>query len=373
MGDRVEANGSTSDSFLRSLSGLGQALLGSLDGMEKALRHLHPPAISSLRKALAPGRLRLDRALAGFRAERAPPEAEKLAGQLVVAAECAAEALRLFVEPAEPAEAVSRMLAAMRSHCRAQEAIFPLRRALPPVDRFFLEPALHPRIEALDPERGETAAPSVGLHNANNDLEQRGGFSLYVPESYQPGEARPLIVALHGGSGHGRDFLWTWLREARGRRCLLLAPTARGSTWSLGGPDLDAAPLRSMVKFVMERWQVDPELVLLTGLSDGATYTILSGLQPNMPFTALAPVAGVLHPANFSNGNLARARGRRIYLVHGRLDWLFPIELARAAHEELRKSGADVTFREIEDLSHTYPREENARILSWFGADPDAP
>ncbi len=92
-----------------------------------------------------------------------------------------------------------------------------------------------------------------------------------------------------------------------------------------------------------------------------------------MPFTALAPVAGVLHPANYSNGNLARARGRRIYLVHGRLDWLFPIELARAAHEELRKSGADVTFREIEDLSHTYPREENARILSWFGADPDAP
>jgi hypothetical protein len=23
-------------------------------------------------------------------------------------------------------------------------------------------------------------------------------------------------------------------------------------------------------------------------------------------------------------------------------------------------------FREIEDLSHTYPREENDRILTWF-------
>ena len=30
------------------------------------------------------------------------------------------------------------------------------------------------------------------------------------------------------------------------------------------------------------------------------------------------------------------------------------------------EAGADLTFREIEDLSHTYPREENARILGWF-------
>ena len=29
-------------------------------------------------------------------------------------------------------------------------------------------------------------------------------------------------------------------------------------------------------------------------------------------------------------------------------------------------AGAAVTYREIEDLSHTYPREENARILDWL-------
>jgi len=27
-----------------------------------------------------------------------------------------------------------------------------------------------------------------------------------------------------------------------------------------------------------------------------------------------------------------------------------------------------VTYREIEDLSHTYPREINAQILQWLGA-----
>jgi hypothetical protein len=28
--------------------------------------------------------------------------------------------------------------------------------------------------------------------------------------------------------------------------------------------------------------------------------------------------------------------------------------------------GADITLRVVHDLSHTYPRDENARILSWF-------
>jgi hypothetical protein len=31
-----------------------------------------------------------------------------------------------------------------------------------------------------------------------------------------------------------------------------------------------------------------------------------------------------------------------------------------------------VTYREIADLSHTYPREENARILEWVGRSSSA-
>jgi phospholipase/carboxylesterase len=111
---------------------------------------------------------------------------------------------------------------------------------------------------------------------------------------------------------------------------------------------------------------VDRARILLTGLSDGATYTLLAGLAEGAPYTALAPVSGVLHPDNFANGNLERAAGRRIYLVHGALDWMFPASLAREARDVLAKHGAEVVYREIEDLSHTYPREENAAILEWF-------
>jgi phospholipase/carboxylesterase len=100
-------------------------------------------------------------------------------------------------------------------------------------------------------------------------------------------------------------------------------------------------------------------------LSDGATYTLRCGLQPDSPFTALAPVSGVLPPDALLAAR-ATIAGRRLYLVHGALDWMFPVETARAARDALSAAGADLTFREIGDLSHTYPREENAKILAWF-------
>ncbi|HEX5068024.1 MAG TPA: phospholipase, partial [Myxococcota bacterium] len=121
-----------------------------------------------------------------------------------------------------------------------------------------------------------------------------------------------------------------------------------------------------MIAFVSKRWPVDPARILVTGLSDGATYSLLYGLRASAPCSAIAPVSGVLHPMNFANGNMQRARGRRIHLVHGGLDWLFPVGLARAAAEELERAGAALVYREIEDLSHTYPREENDSILRWF-------
>jgi len=176
-------------------------------------------------------------------------------------------------------------------------------------------------------------------------------------------------MALHGGHGHGRDFLWSWLREARGRGALVIAPTSRDRTWSImGREDVDAEPLREMVEGVAARYPVDGGRVLLTGMSDGATYALLCGLGEAMPFTHLAAACGALHPFMLAGGGLARARGRPIYLVHGALDWMFPVAIARQAREVLAAVGARVVYRELADLAHAYPREENARILDWLMA-----
>ena len=60
-----------------------------------------------------------------------------------------------------------------------------------------------------------------------------------------------------------------------------------------------------------------------------------------------------------------RLQGLPIHIVHGRLDWMFPARVARQTREVLSAAGADVTYRELDDLSHTYPREMNAELLRW--------
>jgi phospholipase/carboxylesterase len=90
------------------------------------------------------------------------------------------------------------------------------------------------------------------------------------------------------------------------------------------------------------------------------------GLGSDCRFTHLAPVAAAFHPMMMGFANPARLRGLPVHIVHGTQDWMFPPALARQAQQTLEQAGAAVTYREIADLSHTYPRDENPAILDWF-------
>jgi phospholipase/carboxylesterase len=59
-------------------------------------------------------------------------------------------------------------------------------------------------------------------------------------------------------------------------------------------------------------------------------------------------------------------KGLPVYLVHGALDWMFPVATARGAQRTLTAAGAKVLYREIANLSHAYPRDENSAMLDWL-------
>jgi phospholipase/carboxylesterase len=253
----------------------------------------------------------------------------------------------------------------LRSFHGAWEALhrlYPIRKRLPGVAHFFLEPEVVPRRAALDPDptAGPAAAP-VGIIY-EKPAPERGPRTIYVPESYLDTRPWPLIVALHGGSRDGRDFIWAWLREAKSRGYLLLSPSSLGRTWA----PQDEEGVIGAVADLAQRYNVDRARVLLTGLSDGATFTFIFGLAHPDVFTALAPLCGVLHPGLLATGHLEMGRALPIYLVHGAKDWMFPVETARKAARILEEKGFDHVYRELPEHSHAYPRSENQRILDWF-------
>jgi phospholipase/carboxylesterase len=344
-------------------------LLLTLERMMWVQRHLHPQLADQLADQLAPVAEGVKEPLRGLEEATWPESLGFMRERLLDVGRRTLDMVHGFVEAARESGDPIDLYRAVRRFARVQETLYPLAPAFDPVSRWFLDPPLRQdddlvarlRTGAL---RGDEV--HVGVMHADNERESRGGFSLYVPEAWDGHASMPLVVALHGGSGHGRDFLWSWLREARGRNVLVLSPTAQGRTWSImGGGDIDADGLRQAVDSVAGRYPVDRSRVLLTGMSDGATYALLLGLGGGPPFTHLAPACGVLHPMLFAGG-FERARDVPIYLIHGALDWMFPVQIARMGRDALLAAGARVVYREIEDLSHTYPRDENPRILEWL-------
>lgn len=250
---------------------------------------------------------------------------------------------------------------AMRQYSRALEALAVLADTVPEVGRYFLEPGVRD-----DPAFRQSPAADSGIFHSGNTTNERGGFSVIVPPLYDPLKPGPVIVALHGGSGHGRLFLWNWLTEARSRSVIVIAPTAIGGTWSLMEPEIDSQNLGAILEQVRGRWNVDPTRMLLTGMSDGGTFTLLSGLAEDSPFTHLAPVAASFHPMLLAMSSPRRLTGLPIHLTHGAQDWMFPVGVARTAHRALAAAGAAIVYREIAELSHAYPRDGQGEVLDWF-------
>ena len=338
-------------------------LLQSLEALGFIARHLHPPAFDGVMQAAGEP----DQALQAVRAQMTqwPEEFSNIRAPLEAASDAALAAFDGLRAVQNGHGDLVSVFRALRYSPRAQEALYPLTAKLPPVSQFFTEPSLR-EDTALAEQLAKAANENTGIIHVGNEPGSRGGYSMYVPEYYSPDRRWPLVMALHGGSGNGRGFLWSWLREARSLGAILIAPTATGPTWALMGEDTDSPNLWRILEDVRARWNVDPARMLMTGMSDGGTFCYVSGLDAASPFTHLAPVSATFHPLMAETADAERLRGLPIHIVHGKLDGMCPVQVARQTQQALSAAGADVTYREIDDLSHTYPREMNVAMLAWM-------
>jgi phospholipase/carboxylesterase len=354
------------DPRLDDLAALIPPLLGALEALGFIARYASPfDAQGALNAVGAPdARLIAEQP----RLEAWPDELAGVRQALEEASNAVLEGFSLLREAAERPGEARLFFRALGRAPRAQEALYPLAPYLPPVSRYFLDPArrgdeaLQAKLAAAEPQDG------AGVMSGGGEPGARGGYSAYIPEYPPPHGGFPLVMALHGGAGNGRGFLWSWLRQARTWGAVVIAPTALGETWALMGPDIDTPNLLSILDEARTRWPIDPNRLLLAGMSDGGTFAYVSGLCEDSPFTHLAPTAASFHPFIAEAAEERRLAGLPIHITHGALDWMFPVDVARAARDALTLAGAQVTYREIADLGHVYPRELNWPILQWLEA-----
>ena len=103
---------------------------------------------------------------------------------------------------------------------------------------------------------------------------------LYVPPSVLALQTAPLVVFLHGALRTVDFFVDGLMPGADANKVIVLAPYADFGSWdavqySYFGPDIRG--VNAALNWVFSRWPIDPARSVLSGFSDGGTYSLAVG------------------------------------------------------------------------------------------------
>ena len=221
-----------------------------------------------------------------------------------------------------------------------------------------------------------------GMQEAFDESSFRGlGYRLMPPLEIEPGKLYPLIVSLHGGGGIGddnRSQLRWWnglMAQGAWRRAhpsYVLAPQAApGATWGdrtevRGFRDVyiknALVDVLNLVEFLGEEFPVDRSRIYAVGSSMGGSgvWNIVQA-RPSL-FAAAIPVCPGRPPAD-----IAALAGTPIWLFHGDLDQIVPVDRSRATFEKVKAAGGTIMYTEIRGIRHN----SWIQAFAYRGDDPD--
>lgn len=164
---------------------------------------------------------------------------------------------------------------------------------------------------------------------------------LVVPEGLDLNAPQALMVLFHGAGGAADKVLPFFVRWARTRRFLLLAPQSQYPTWDIviGGHGPDRERLDRALAQVSDHFALDPSRLAFAGFSDGGSYALSMGLTNG---DVASHVIGLC--AGFMN-TFQQNGSPRVFLAHGRSDSQLPLETSARKHaQRLLESGYDLSF-----------------------------
>jgi predicted esterase len=185
---------------------------------------------------------------------------------------------------------------------------------------------------------------------------------LYVPAGYRPETPAPLVLALHGAGGnaqHGLDPLHGFVDDLG---FVLLALKSAGRTWDviLGGFGADVRAIDGALAHVFGRVAVDPERIVASGFSDGASYALSLGITNGDLFRRIVAFSpGFMAPAS-------RHGAPGVFVSHGTRDQVLPIDVcSRRLVPRLREMRYPVEYREF-DGGHAIPPRIALEAARWM-------
>ena len=220
-----------------------------------------------------------------------------------------------------------------------------------------------PKTNRIDPNskmelQTETAKPTIEKRGPGTWTEVFPGggpngtdvlFTIQVPKTIEAGKAMPLIFALHFGGRvtphYGKGMLDALVSPGLGElNAIVVAPDSQKGGWNSEDNQMAVAALFEAVN---EAYSIDKERTLVTGFSKGGHGAYYYALNHPEMFKAGLPIAG--NPAKKDSDAELKVP---VYIIHSQLDKVVKIGPAKEFAEAQKAKGANVTFVELDDLTH---------------------
>ena len=236
----------------------------------------------------------------------------------------------------------------------------------------------------------ESDVPSDSLYFKSESLFK---CNIKLPENYNPDQTHKLVIGLHGGGSSPESFIKVW-DDVKDVNFIYATPQGpypilfdkllyEWSLWS--SPDLKlrerAAKLISeyiadLVKVLKEKYKIDD--IYLSGLSQGAIFTYVAGLQNYQLYKGIIIFSGPgiseplgnekFAPNWLEEKYLEPAKTLRVFIAHGTKDQRVEYELGLKSKEVLTSYGYEVSFHSFEG-GHTIDPEILKQALEWINKE----
>lgn len=208
----------------------------------------------------------------------------------------------------------------------------------------------------------------VGSVTVGWSFEHKGDVYRYavdVPKGYDP--AKPVGLLLDPGHGTGKGapdeekagFLGMWRRFAdeSGHADWLVARTEIIEQIGVDGvrgalPEDEVAQVfDAFFRDLFTRFAVDPDRIVVTGLSQTGFWAWYLGVFRSDRFSGIAPMSAMTWHVNAFAGNLVSLP---VHVLQGSADTICPAVQPRATCALLARLGSDVRYVEIAGAAHEY-------------------
>ena len=186
------------------------------------------------------------------------------------------------------------------------------------------------RMAAGEARSGAPEKPGTTLRGMQTPGREGWPYALHVPLDYRGDELHPLIVYLAGNRGSAVEGALLGESGLAGREFLVAYPHADGMWWE----EDPTAIVDALLTEITVRYNVDPDRIYLSGLSNGGTGAYYYAARWPHRFTAaVASMGGGQYAPYLSSGRLPPEPRNLMHLpllfLHGARDRTIPASYSR--------------------------------------------